>query len=93
MESMSRDNFALVMAAFMEKENLAYRRIAKALTCSEFTILRLLVGYTLPSDEMLKQCAVLIELGFVRYSKLTHAERKQLSEKIGTVGGGVVGFG
>lgn len=34
-----------------------------------------------------------MELGFSRYSKLTEAEREKLSDTLGAVGGGAIGFG
>ena len=53
---------------------------------------RLLVGKTKPSGEMLKQSAVMVEIGFDRYRKLTQAEKEKISEAIGTIGGGTLGF-
>jgi hypothetical protein len=67
-------------------------KIAKAIGCSKATIERLLRSETLASDEMLKQGGALIELGIKRYSKVTSSEREKISETIGSVGGGAVGF-
>src|SRR5207248_9157924 len=60
--------------------------------CSAPTLSRLLAGETLPSDEMLRQSAIMMELGFRRFPKLSKAEREKLSETLGTVGGGTLGF-
>ena len=93
MDEFNRQNFPLLMAAFMEQHGLPVRRIAGAITCSEATLNRLISSSTLASDEMLRQGAILIELGFDRYSKLTEAEREKLSDALGAIGGGAIGFG
>jgi hypothetical protein len=93
MNELNRDNFRILLAAFMEKQELPVRRIAGAIKCSEATLQRLLAHRTQPSDEMLRQGAFLIELGFERYSRLSTAEREKLSTALGAIGGGVIGFG
>lgn len=82
----------MLLAAFMEEQDLSARQVAKAIGCPEATIIRLLAGKTLPSDEMMKQVGLMIELGFDKYATLTEVEKGQLSEKIGAVGGGILGF-
>ncbi len=77
----------------MEKFKLTNKKVAKVIGCPEASIGRILVGVTLPSSEMLKQGAVLMEIGYDRYKKLSQAEKEKVSETIGTIGGGVVGFG
>jgi len=42
---------------------------------------------------MLRQSAIMIELGFKSYSKLSVAEKEKISEILGVVGGGTVGIG
>jgi hypothetical protein len=92
MSQLSRDNFHQFLAAFIKHEKLNARQVAGVIGASESTITRLTVATTLPSDEMLKQGAFMFELGFERYSKLSAAERNNLSETIGAVSGGAVGF-
>ncbi len=93
MNDFNRENFAILTAAFMEQHGLSVRHIASVITCSEATLNRLLSSSTLASDNMLRQGALLIELGLDRYSKLTEAEREKLSETLGVIGGGAIGFG
>lgn len=92
-EEITRKNLRLLLAAFIEKNELTTRRVARAIGCSEPTVKRLLSGRTLPSDEMMKQVGLMVELGFKQYAALTVTQKEQLSQKIGAVGGGVVGFG
>jgi hypothetical protein len=42
---------------------------------------------------MIKQIGIMIELGFVTYSKLSNTQKEHISETIGTFGGGILGFG
>ena len=93
MEEITRDNCRLLLAAFIDRECLTVRQVAKAITCSEITLSRILTRKTLPSNEMMKQTGVMIELGWKRYSKLSKAEKEKIAEAIGAVGGGVLGFG
>lgn len=83
MDALSRDNFRTLLAAFINKEGLRPRKMAAKIGCSEPTLSRLLAGETLPSDEMLRQSAIMMELGFCRFSKLSRAEREKLSEALG----------
>jgi len=93
MNELNRENFPIMIAAFMEQHELSVRRIAGVITCSEASLDRILVSSTLASDEMLRQGAILMELGFDRYSNLTEAEREKLSDTLGVIGGGAIGFG
>lgn len=93
MDKISVDNYPVLLEAFIESSGLTIRKTARAIGCSEATLARLLSGATVPSDEMLKQTGALVEIGFARYSKLSRAEREQISEAIGTASGGVLGFG
>ena len=92
MNQLTRENCRLLLAAFIEENELNVRRVAKAIGCSEATLIRILAAHSLPSDEMIKQIGIMIELGFVSYSKLSSTQKEHISEKIGTVGGGMVGF-
>lgn len=93
MQEITRDNCRVLLAAFIEKNNASVRKVAKAITCSETTLNRIIAGKTLPSDEMLKQTGIMVELGLDRYVKLSKADKEKISEAIGTVGGGILGFG
>jgi hypothetical protein len=93
MNQLTRDNSGLLLAKFIEENELNVRQVAKTIGCSEATLLRILAVYSLPSDEMIKQVGILIELGFVSYSKLSNTQKEHISETIGTVGGGILGFG
>jgi hypothetical protein len=93
MDDINRGNFSILLAAFMEKHELPVRRIARTIGCSVPTLDRLLIGVTYASDVMLREIAVMIELGIERYSKLSKAERKKIAETIGSLSGGTLGFG
>jgi plasmid maintenance system antidote protein VapI len=92
MQEITRKNLRILLSGFMEKNNVMPRRVAKAIGCGEATIIRLLMGTSWPSDEMIKQVGMMIELGFDRYSKLTTRDKERLSDAIGTVAGGTIGF-
>jgi hypothetical protein len=70
----------------------AKAKIAKSIGCTISTLERLIEKTTVPTDEMLRQTEVLINLGFRKYSKLSRAEKEKISETIGSVSGGGVGF-
>ena len=61
MESIDRNNCSVFLAAFIEQNKLSVRKVAKAITCSEITLNRIIAGKTLPSDEMLRQSGIMIE--------------------------------
>ena len=92
MEEITRHNCRLLLAAFIEENELTTRDVARAIGCPEASLLRILESKTIPSDEMLKQVGIIIGIGFKKYQKLTDAEKEHISEKIGAVGGGVLGF-
>ncbi len=92
MDSISRENFVDLLGVFIEENKLSTKKVAKAIGCSEMTLTRLILGKTLPTDEMLKQTGLMMGIGFKKYSKLSEAEKEKISEMMGTVGGGVVGF-
>ena len=92
MNEFPSNGWAALFAAFLEKSKTRGRAAADAIGCSEVTMNRLLASKTKPSDRMLKQSAVMIEIGFDRYRKLTQAEKEKISDAIGAVSGGVLGF-
>lgn len=93
MEDLSRANFGATIYNFSKSEKTSLSKIAKAIGCSEKTMERLTTAKSHPSDEMLKQGAILLTIGFTKYSKLSNAEKEKISEGIGAVGGGVLGLG
>jgi hypothetical protein len=92
MDKFPSGQWAALLAAFLEKEKVTPRRAANAIGCAGATMKRLLVSKTKPSSEMLKQSALMMEIGFKRYKKLTQAEKEKFSEAVGTISGGALGF-
>jgi hypothetical protein len=91
-DSITKENCRILTAAFIEENNLKIKKVAKSIPCPEDTLNRILAGKTLPSDEMMKQIGILLALGFEKYSKLKTAEKEKISEALGAVGGGTLGF-
>ncbi len=92
MNQYKRENCGSLLAKFIKENDLDVRRVAKAIGCSEATLNRILTTQSLPSDEMMKQVGIIMELGFNSYSKLSNAQKEHITEAIGTVSGGVLGF-
>jgi hypothetical protein len=100
MEEFNRANFASVFGAYLDQYQLPIRSVAAAIGCSEPTMNRLLGREvhpllnkpSLPTDEMLRQAGVMMTIGYIPYSRLSKAEKARVSETIGTVVGGSVGF-
>jgi len=92
-ENITPENCRVLLAAFMDENKVGAPRIAKAIQCSHATLARILAGTTQPTIAFMKQVGILFGLGFEQYRKLTDAQKETISEKIGTAGGGIVGFG
>jgi len=92
-DEITKDNCRIFLASFMEQNDIASQNIAKAITCSEATINRIIARETHPSNEMIKQVGIMIAVGYERYVKLSKAEKEKISETIGALGGGILGFG
>lgn len=92
MTNLDLENFPMILSEFITQNNLSTRHIASAITCSEPTINRLLQGETFPTDTMLQQTTLLMQLGYYRYFALSTTERETISAAMGAVGGGVVGI-
>jgi len=92
-EEFNRENMRVPLAAFIEEYELNTRLVAKAIGCSEATIIRLLAASTLPTDKMMREVALMFQAGFARYAGLTKAERRRLwrSAEKKVVGGSVAG--
>jgi hypothetical protein len=91
MKKINRESFSEFLSTFLKENSLRPRRFAEAIGCSEPTVHRLLQGQTLPSGEMVKQAELMSYLGFETYCTLSKAQRKNLSDKVGSVGGGAFG--
>jgi plasmid maintenance system antidote protein VapI len=92
MDSITRQNCKVLLAAFIEENELSVQEIANVISCSEASISRILAGESLPTDNMLVEVGILIEIGFERYSNLSKSEKKKLLEAMGAAGGGAIGF-
>jgi len=92
MQNLTRENYSEILHDFINKYNLNKTKISKVIGCSSATMERLLNNNSLPSDEMLKQTGLLITLGIEKYRKLTNAEKEKISEILGTLSGGGLGF-
>ena len=66
--------------------------MAKAIGYPEKETFRITVGRSLLSDEMLNQVGILVAVGFANYEKLSKVQKEKISEAIGAVGGGALGF-
>lgn len=92
MNKISKENFQQILNSWIAKENIKINNICKKIGCSIATMERLLNNKTHPTDEMIKQVALLIEIGYKQYSKLSKAQKEKYSETIGTISGGGLGF-
>lgn len=92
-ESITRESLAHYLSVFFENSEVSIENVAKAIGCPIAAIERIISQETLPTDEMLKQCAILISIGYKEYKKLSQADKEKISESIGAVGGGILGFG
>lgn len=100
MKELNRNNFAAKFGSFLDRFKIPARSAAAAIGCSEATmnrllgreVHRLLKKSSLPTDEMLRQAGMMMAIGYIRYSKLSRAEKQKISETIGTLVGGTVGL-
>lgn len=92
-DGLSREYFKDALEEFIKKEKLCINDVASAIYCPRSSVERILMGVSLPSDAMMKQGGLMIYLGIEDYSKLSDAQKEDLAEQIGAIGGGVIGFG
>jgi hypothetical protein len=92
MDKISEDNYANILNNWNKEENKTFKQIAKSIGCTVSTLERLIAQKTFPTGEMMKQTGIMIELGYKNYSKLSKAQKEKISETLGTVSGGGVGF-
>lgn len=92
-EDITVENCRVLLASYMERNDLTVSKISKVIRCNISTINRIISGTTLPTDNFIKQVGILIVIGYEKYKKLSESEKENISEKIGAVGGGILGFG
>ncbi len=92
-DNFTPENCRLLLATYMDEKKIGAPRISEAIGCSHATLARILAGKSKPTDEFIKQVGIMIGIGYEKYKKLSDAEKEKISEKIGTISGGVVGFG
>lgn len=93
MNELTEENISNFLAVFIEQNNLEIREVAKGINCSTATLQRIIAQKTFPTSNMLKQVGIMISIGFDAYKKLSKAEKEKISENIGALGGGILGFG
>src|SRR5438552_7890238 len=86
-------NCRLLLAAFMEKNNVTAPRACRAIGCSTASLGRILALTSLSTAEFMKQTGIMIAIGMEKYEKLSNAEKEHISAMIGTGGATVFGFG
>jgi hypothetical protein len=85
-------NCRLLVAAFMEKNQISVPRVSRALGCSTATLGRLLSFASLPTAEFMKQVGIMMAIGMPKYERLSNAEKEKISEVIGTGSATAFGF-
>lgn len=91
-ENIARENLPNFLAVFIEKNKLEVENVSEAIGCSIQVVSRIIAGKTFASDEMIKQCRVMIAIGFEEYKKLSDSQKESISGTRGTLGKGVLGF-
>ncbi len=89
----SDENFHLLLQKFLKENSLTVDEVSKAIDCPRSSIDRILLEQTKPSDRMMKQAGIMFALGFKDYKSLSSKKKEKISESIGSIGGGVLGFG
>ena len=65
-EGINAENCRVLLAAYMEKDEISVSKISKSIGCSTPTVNRILAGETLPTIDFIKQVGILVELGYER---------------------------
>jgi len=89
----NEENCRLLLAAFMERNDVTAPRVCRAVGCSNASLARILAFTSLPTTEFMKQVGIMIAIGMEKYEKLSKAEKEHISEMIGTGSATVFGFG
>ena len=90
--NLNSENLRNFLAVFIEENKLTVKQVAKAIGCSTATLERILVGETTPTENFIKQVGILIAIGYDEYAKLSKSQKETISEKMGTVSAGGLGF-
>ena len=92
-KKLTTDNLKFALAEFIENKKLAVKDVSKAIGCPAPVIGRVMCGITWPSASLLKRCHTMFEIGYEDYKKLSEADKEQISETIGAIGGAGLGIG
>jgi uncharacterized protein with ATP-grasp and redox domains len=76
-------NCRLLLAAFMEKNDVTVPRVCRSVGCSKASLGRILAFTSLPTAEFMKQTGIMIGIGMEKYETLSKAEKERISEMIG----------
>jgi hypothetical protein len=85
-------NCRLLLAAYIEENDITITRLARALGCSAASIGRILAFASLPSAEFMKQTGLAMEIGIDRFERLSRGEKEHISERIGAGSATAFGF-
>lgn len=91
-QKINKRNLGVLLNEFIKANELDVRALARSIGCSQKTLERIVNVETYPTERMLKQCGLLIYMGFDEYKKLSKAQREKITEKFGVVSGGGIGF-
>ncbi len=89
----SNENWKRYLARLIEVEGISIRVVADKIGCSEATLFRLLSEKSVPTEKFLNHVAILLTIGFDKYSRLSNSEKERISETIGLAGGIGIGLG
>lgn len=91
-KKLTKENLPIFLAAFLEQNSVSIEKLGKSIGCSAPTLNRIIASESFATEELIKQCGILFELGFKRFEKLSSAEKETISESIGTVSAAGLGF-
>ncbi len=92
MNELTKENCAQLLDAFVIKYKLTIPKIAKAIGCPKSSLERIILVKSWPTELMLKHVAILLEVGFKNFNRISKNNRDKLFEKLSALGGGVFGF-
>jgi hypothetical protein len=88
----TKQNLPIFLSVFLEQNKVSVEKVAKSIGCSAPTLNRIIAQKSVGTNELLKQSAIMVKLGYKRYDKLTNTEKEKISGIIGTVSGTGLGF-
>ena len=93
MNQFHRENFGPSLKKFVEShQGISYRQVAAGITCPEAVVHRIVYQKSWPTENLLRHGAIMMAVGFDKFANMTWAQREQISDALGTVGGGILGF-